>query len=149
MEKNKCLITAGAAFGVVLLSILGVTLYGSHFIWFASQYFNVVLMLTLLCLSFVLLFFVMLMGYNTLVKPFRKSKSEDACCWLESFKVDAVGTKIAVLLMWIASVTSLSGFLNIRHDRAQDLFWLLMIQIVFSVSAFGFVLVDRLGKKKD
>jgi uncharacterized protein (TIGR00645 family) len=92
-----------------------------------------------------LLIMIMLSGYESFVAKLHIT--EQNLTWLGKLDIGSIKLKIAGSIVTISSVNLLHEAINVTGVADDKLMWLVIIQLVFVVTAVALTLVDRMAMK--
>jgi uncharacterized protein (TIGR00645 family) len=97
-----------------------------------------------------LIVMVMLSSYESFVSRFDDSASEDSPDWIRRLDPGSLKVKVATAILTISAVQLLQVFLDMEKFTDKQIFWKVMIHLVFIASAIALAVLDRIttyGKK--
>ena len=105
-----------------------------------------VLALVDLTLTGSLLVIVMFSGYENFVSRIDHTNHQDRPTWMGTIDFTALKLKLLSALVAISAVQLLKQFMNIGAVQDRELFWLVLIHVVFVVSMLLLALSDRVAE---
>ncbi len=104
-----------------------------------------VLALVDLTLTGSLLIIVIFSGYENFVSRIDHSNHVDRPAWMGTIDFTALKLKLLSSIVAISAVQLLKQFMNVGATSDRDLFWLVVIHVVFVVSSLLLALSDRVA----
>jgi len=104
-----------------------------------------VLSLVDLALTGSLLLIVILSGYENFVSKIDHSKHRDWPDWMGTIDFTALKIKLLSSIVAISAVHLLKQFMAVQKASDRDLWWYVVIHVVFVVSSVLLALSDRIG----
>ena len=105
-----------------------------------------VLALVDLTLTGSLLVIVMFSGYENFVSRIDHTNHQDRPAWMGTIDFTALKLKLLSSIVAISAVQLLKQFMNIGAVQDRELFWLVLIHVVFVVSMLLLALSDRVAE---
>ena len=91
-----------------------------------------------------LIVMVMLSSYENFVGRFGDEATDDSPAWLRRLDPGSLKVKVATALLTISAVKLLQVFMDRGNYTDSDIFWKIMIHLVFIASAVFLALLDRI-----
>ncbi len=91
-----------------------------------------------------LIVMVMLSSYENFVGRFGDEALDDSPAWLRRLDPGSLKVKVATALLTISAVKLLQVFMDRGNYSDSDIFWKIMIHLVFIASAVFLALLDRI-----
>ncbi len=91
-----------------------------------------------------LIVMVMLSSYENFVGRFGEEALEDSPQWLRRLDPGSLKVKVVTALITISAVRLLQIFLDIDRYSNKDVFWMVVVHLVFLASALLLALLDRI-----
>ena len=110
-----------------------------------SQVILGLLALVDLALTGSLLVIVIFSGYENFVSKIDHSRHKDWPEWMGTIDFTALKIKLLSSIVAISAIQLLKQFMSIQHVSDRDLFWLVVIHVVFVVSSVLLALSDRIS----
>lgn len=87
---------------------------------------------------------VMLSSYENFVSRFDTTATDDSPDWLRRLDPGSLKVKVATAILTISAVQLLQVFLDMEKFTDKQIFWKVMIHLVFIASALALAVLDRL-----
>lgn len=91
-----------------------------------------------------LIVMVMLSSYENFVSRFDEDATEDSPDWLRRLDPGSLKVKVATAILTISAVQLLQVFLDMEKYTEKQIFWKIVIHLVFIASALCLAALDRL-----
>lgn len=90
-----------------------------------------------------LIVMVVIGGYSTFCSKLDLGDESDRPDWLDHITATTLKIKLSVSLVTISGIHLLKAFINIEQKEDRELFWMVVVHLVFMVSAVFLTLADR------
>jgi uncharacterized protein (TIGR00645 family) len=90
-----------------------------------------------------LIVMVVIGGYSTFCSKLDLGDETDRPDWLDHITATTLKIKLSVSLVTISGIHLLKAFINIDQKSDRELFWMVVVHMVFMVSAVFLTLADR------
>lgn len=104
-----------------------------------------VLSLVDMALTGSLLIIVIFSGYENFVSRFDHSDHKDWPAWMGTIDFSALKLKLLSSIVAISAIQLLKQFMSLQKATDRDLFWLVVIHVVFVVSSVLLAVSDRIS----
>jgi uncharacterized protein (TIGR00645 family) len=91
-----------------------------------------------------LIVMVMLSSYENFVSRFDESATEDSPDWLRRLDPGSLKVKVATAILTISAVQLLQVFLDMDKFTEKQIFWKVVIHVVFILSALALAVLDQI-----
>lgn len=133
------------ALGGLLIKALQETVHFIAHVWVASESEVILGVLALVDLTFTgsLIVIVIFSGYENFVSRIEAAEHGDWPEWMS--KIDFVGLKLKLIssIVAISAIQVLKAFMNLKSISDRDLFWHVVIHVVFVVSGLLMALSEK------
>lgn len=140
---------AGLVFAIIFLLIKFMEEFFhimTHITTISSEVLTIeVLHLIDLSLMASLLIIIILSGYESFVSKIEVGAHEDKPNWMGKLGFSELKIKLIASIVAISAIDLLTVFLNMQEYTEDELFWKVLIHVVFVVSGVLFALMDRLA----
>jgi uncharacterized protein (TIGR00645 family) len=93
-----------------------------------------------------LIVIVIFAGYENFVSKLDVKEHADWPEWMSHIDFSGLKLKLMSSIVAISAIQLLRAFMDVQHNTDRDLFWYVVIHLVFVVSGLLFALSDRLGE---
>jgi uncharacterized protein (TIGR00645 family) len=93
-----------------------------------------------------LLIMVIIGGYETFVSRLRTENHPDQPEWLDHVNANTMKLKLSMALIAISSVHLLKTFFNVTQMSNEQIFWQVMIHVVFLISSLALAYTAKLSE---
>ena len=91
-----------------------------------------------------LIVMVMLSSYENFVSRFDDSATEDSPDWIRRLDPGSLKVKVATAILTISAVQLLQVFLDMEKFTEKQIYWKIVIHVVFIGSALALAVLDRI-----
>lgn len=92
-----------------------------------------------------LLVMVVLSSYETFISMIDVGEDQEKPSWLGRMDASTLKIKLAVSIVAISAIHLLKAFMNFVDGQQEEIFWLMIVHLVFIVSALLMALVDKIA----